>query len=68
MVLTHCRSGFAVGHSAGILSPVAPFFSVREGTKGSTVIVLYIVFKHEMVILVSRFRVLNRHLSNLKQL
>lgn len=33
MVLTHCRSGFAVGHGAGILSPVALFFQLEKEQK-----------------------------------
>lgn len=53
----------------GVLSPLAPFFfffAIREGTKGSTIII--IVFKHEMVTLVSSFTVLLRHLSRVENI
>lgn len=56
-----------MGHR-GILSPLAPFFlAIREGTKGSTIIV-FIVFKHEMVTLVSSFTVFLRHLSRVENI
>lgn len=57
-----------MGHR-GILSPLAPFFflAIREGTKGSTIIV-FIVFKHEMVTLVSSFTVFLRYLSRVENI
>lgn len=60
--LTHCMPGFAVGHSEGILSPVAPFLQFEKRMKGSTIV----VFKHRRMVTLSRLRVLNRHLSRVE--
>ena len=50
--------GFAVGHSEGILSPVAPFLQLEKRRKGSTIV----IFKYRRMVTLSRLRVLNRHL------